>query len=46
VPYEQTCSAGIVARKAHEDEDSLMARADEALYASKAGGRDRITVGA
>jgi diguanylate cyclase (GGDEF)-like protein len=46
VPYEQTCSAGIVARQAHEDEDSLVARADEALYASKAAGRDRITVGA
>jgi diguanylate cyclase (GGDEF)-like protein len=46
MPYEQTCSAGIVARKPQEDEDSLMARADEALYASKAGGRDRITVGA
>jgi diguanylate cyclase (GGDEF)-like protein len=46
VPYGQTCSAGIVARKAEEDDESLMTRADEALYASKAGGRDRVTIGA
>lgn len=46
VPHLQTCSAGIVTRKAQDDDESLMARADEALYASKAGGRDRITVGA
>jgi len=46
VPYGQTCSAGIVARMAEESDDAVMARADEALYASKAGGRDRIVVGA
>jgi diguanylate cyclase (GGDEF)-like protein len=46
MPYGQTCSAGIVARKPEESDESLMARADEALYASKASGRDRITVGA
>lgn len=46
VPYGQTCSAGIVARRQGESAESLMARADEALYASKQGGRDRITVGA
>lgn len=46
MPNEQTCSAGIVAHKAGESGESLMARADEALYASKAGGRDRITIGA
>jgi diguanylate cyclase (GGDEF)-like protein len=45
MPYEQTCSAGIVARKAGEGADSLTARADEALYASKTSGRDRVTVG-
>jgi diguanylate cyclase (GGDEF)-like protein len=46
MPYGQTCSAGIVARRPAETDDSLVARADEALYASKASGRDRITVGA
>ena len=46
VPYGQTCSAGVVARRPGETIDSLMGRADEALYASKQGGRDRITVGA
>jgi diguanylate cyclase (GGDEF)-like protein len=46
VPCEQSCSAGIVTRRAQEDDESLMARADQALYASKAGGRDRVTVGA
>jgi diguanylate cyclase (GGDEF)-like protein len=46
VPYEQTCSAGIVACNADESAESLTARADEALYASKTSGRDRITVGA
>jgi diguanylate cyclase (GGDEF)-like protein len=45
VPYGQTCSAGIVERKAKENDESLVARADEALYASKACGRDRVTVG-
>lgn len=44
VPYEQTCSAGIVAHRPGEPAESLMARADEALYQAKAGGRDRVTV--
>jgi diguanylate cyclase (GGDEF)-like protein len=46
VPYEQTCSAGIVACKVGESAESLTARVDEALYAAKTSGRDRITVGA
>lgn len=46
VPYEQTCSAGIVAGRTGEGAETLTARADEALYVSKAGGRDRVTVGA
>jgi diguanylate cyclase (GGDEF)-like protein len=46
MPYGQTCSAGIVARRPEESDESLVARADEALYASKTSGRDRITVGA
>jgi diguanylate cyclase (GGDEF)-like protein len=46
VPYGQTCSAGVVTRRGGESGQSLMARADAALYESKTGGRDRVTVGA
>ncbi len=42
----QTCSAGLVARWPGDSPEMLMARADAALYASKAAGRDRMTVGA
>jgi diguanylate cyclase (GGDEF)-like protein len=45
VPYGQTCSVGIVTRRAGESGQALIARADEALYASKTGGRDCVTVG-
>lgn len=44
VPYGQTCSAGIVARRPGESVESLMTRADEALYDAKTGGRDRVAV--
>lgn len=44
VPYEQTCSAGIVIRRAEETSDTLMTRVDKALYSAKADGRDRVTV--
>jgi diguanylate cyclase (GGDEF)-like protein len=44
VPYEQTCSAGIVMSEMSESSDSLMNRADAALYEAKAGGRNRVTV--
>jgi diguanylate cyclase len=38
-----TVSAGFAERSAGETPDSLMARADAALYVSKRGGRDRTT---
>jgi diguanylate cyclase (GGDEF)-like protein len=38
-----TISAGVTALRAHENSDTLLARADGALYASKAKGRNRIT---
>ena len=38
-----TFSAGIATLRANENSDSLLARADKALYASKARGRNRIT---
>jgi diguanylate cyclase (GGDEF)-like protein len=44
VPYEQTCSAGIVIHKPGESSDALMGRVDAALYAAKTAGRDRALV--
>lgn len=44
VPYGQTCSAGLATREPGEPSESVMARADEALYAAKADGRDRVAV--
>lgn len=38
-----TISAGVATLRANETSDNLLARADSALYASKARGRDRIT---
>jgi diguanylate cyclase (GGDEF)-like protein len=46
VPYEQTCSAGIVVHRPGETSDTLMARVDDALYSAKAGGRDRAAISA
>jgi diguanylate cyclase (GGDEF)-like protein len=40
VPYEQTCSAGIVVGEPDESSETLMDRVDEALYSAKASGRD------
>ena len=37
-----TCSLGVVEWSPGETEESVIARADEALYAAKRGGRDRV----
>jgi diguanylate cyclase (GGDEF)-like protein len=43
-PGGQTCSAGIAVWDRAERPDALLARADAALYAAKAAGRDRSVV--
>lgn len=43
-PNEQTCSIGVAQWDGREDAAALMARADDALYAAKAAGRDRIVI--
>ena len=45
MPSEHTCSAGIAAWRPGETDEALLARADDALYAAKAAGRNRATVG-
>jgi diguanylate cyclase (GGDEF)-like protein len=42
LPESQTCSAGVCSWDGSESAESLTARADTALYAAKAAGRDRI----
>jgi diguanylate cyclase (GGDEF)-like protein len=44
VPYEQTCSAGVIVRETCESAEALMTRVDEALYAAKSAGRDRVSL--
>jgi diguanylate cyclase (GGDEF)-like protein len=41
-PGSQTCSAGLAASSPEDAAETLMARADAALYAAKDGGRDRL----
>jgi diguanylate cyclase (GGDEF)-like protein len=44
VPGDETCSAGIAFRAPGETAEALVARADQALYEAKTGGRDRACV--
>jgi diguanylate cyclase (GGDEF)-like protein len=37
----RTCSAGVAVRRATDTQESLVVRADEALYTAKSEGRDR-----
>ena len=46
IPSDQTCSAGLAEWDGREHPDAVIRRADEALYAAKASGRDRTTVAA
>ena len=44
-PEAQTCSVGLVTWDGEEDAERLFGRADKALYAAKAAGRDRVISG-
>jgi diguanylate cyclase (GGDEF)-like protein len=41
VAGDRTCSAGVAVRRLSDTQDSLVARADEALYTAKSEGRDQ-----
>ena len=43
-PVRVTISVGVALAKPSEDLEAVIERADRALYAAKAGGRDRVTV--
>jgi PleD family two-component response regulator len=40
VTHDQTCCVGIAQRRAGESIESVVRRADQALYEAKASGRD------
>lgn len=42
LPYGQTCSAGVTAVQPGDTAETLLARADQALYEAKNSGRDRM----
>jgi diguanylate cyclase (GGDEF)-like protein len=44
VPGDQTCSAGVTLAGPGATQDRIVREADDALYAAKAGGRDRTTL--
>jgi diguanylate cyclase (GGDEF)-like protein len=44
VPPPHTCSAGLACWNVEESVEALVLRADRALYAAKAAGRDRLTI--
>jgi diguanylate cyclase (GGDEF)-like protein len=45
MPRGHTCSAGVAAWRQGDTAEALLGRADAALYAAKAAGRDRAAVG-
>ena len=46
IPEEETCSAGVACWDSRESAESLVNRADDALYAAKREGRDRVVTAA
>ncbi len=44
IPHDETCSAGVALWDGQEDGEGLLGRADAAMYAAKAAGRDRLRV--
>lgn len=44
VTHERTCSAGIAVRRPDESYESVIGRADQALYEAKRAGRDRACI--